>query len=167
MGMFQNLAKTDWKRHFMVTVRSGLMCCVAGLAAMLIGCGKPPMLSVSGTVKLDGKLVENCKVGFFPDTTEFNPDRHGFGFGVTNKDGKFEIQHPQGEKGIYPGKYKVIFILWADKAGKIMPTDIKPSEVEGGVVNLFPTKYEEPSTTPESVTVANQANVFDFDVKSK
>jgi len=132
-----------------------------------LGCGRPPMLSVTGTVKLDGKAVENCKVGFFPDATTFNPDRHGFGFGVTNKEGKFEIQHPQGEKGIFPGKYKVIFILWADKSGKIMPVDTKPSEVDGGVVNLFPSKYEEPSTTPETVTVANQANVFDFDVKTK
>jgi len=65
------------------------------------------MMSVTGTVKLDGKTVSNCKVGFFPDTETFNPDRHGFGFGITDSDGRLEIEHPQGDKGIWAGNYKV------------------------------------------------------------
>ena len=52
--------------------------------SLVTGCGKPPMRQVTGTVSLNGKLVEHCKVGFFPDVVEFNPDRHGFGFGVTD-----------------------------------------------------------------------------------
>ena len=132
-----------------------------------VGCGKPPMLSVSGTVKLDGKSVSNCKVGFFPDTETFNPDRHGFGFGVTNDDGRFEIQHPQGEKGIWPGKYKVTFVAWVNKTGKPLPVDTKPSEVEGGVKNLFPDFLEEPSRTTEKAIVKDTANVFEFNIVSK
>lgn len=132
-----------------------------------VGCGKPPMMSVSGTVKLNGKAVPNCKVGFFPDTETFNPDRHGFGFGITDKDGNFEIQHPQGEKGIWAGKYKVTFVAWVTKAGKPVPADSKPSEVEGGVKNLFPDFFEEPSRTTEKAVVKEGANVFDFNIVSK
>jgi len=130
------------------------------------GC-KPPMRSVVGTVLLDGEPIGNCKVGFFPDTTEFNPDRHGFGFRMTDEKGDFKIQHPQGEEGIWAGKYKVTFVAWVNNAGKSLPMDIKPSEVSGGVKNRFPDKYEAPSTSPESVTVTSGENVFKFDIKTK
>lgn len=141
------------------------------MVGFLVGCGKPPMQTVQGTVKLNGKPVANCKVGFFPELTEkevFNPDRHGFGFGLTDKDGSFTIQHPQGEQGIWAGKYKVTFVAWVSPTGEPLPPEIKPSEVEGGVVNLFPDFYEAPSTTRESVKVEKGiANVFNFDIQTK
>lgn len=140
--------------------------CIAWVGLGLIaGCGKPPMQEVKGTVKINGKPVGNCKVGFFPDVEEFLPDRHGFGFGVTDTQGNYTMQHPQGELGIWAGKYKVTFVAWVDSEGKPLPFEIKPSEVEGGVINLFPENYESPSTTPESCVVKkNIVNVFDFDI---
>jgi hypothetical protein len=140
---------------------------IAALFATTTGCGKPPMMSVSGTVKLDGKAVSNCKVGFFPDTETFNPDRHGFGFGVTDPEGRFEIQHPQGEKGIWAGNYKVTFVAWVDAAGNPVPAESKPSEVEGGVKNLFPDFFEEPSRTTEKAVVKDGENIFAFNITSK
>lgn len=137
------------------------------LAVLVAGCGKPPMQSAHGTLKLDGKPVGNCKVGFFPDAEEFNPDRHGFGYGITNDQGEFVIQHPQGDKGIWPGKYKVTFVAWVDRSGKPLPFTTKPSEVSGGVRNIFPDIYEAPSTTTERVTVGRGENDFTFDIKSK
>jgi hypothetical protein len=134
--------------------------------SLVTGCGKPPMRQVTGTVSLNGKLVEHCKVGFFPDVVEFNPDRHGFGFGVTDAEGRFTIQHPQGEKGIWSGTYKVTFTLWVDRNGKPLPVETKPSEVEGGVKNLFPLEYEAPSTTPESVSVGSGENNFEFSISA-
>jgi hypothetical protein len=125
------------------------------------------MQSVRGVVKLDGEPVENCKVGFFPDTDHFDPDRHGFGFGVTDAEGKFEVQHPQGEAGIWAGDYKVTFVAWVDRSGKPLDFFVKPSEVEGGVKNLFPDKFEAPSTTTETVTVTSGENLFEFDISSK
>ncbi len=152
-----------------------MLCFVRGVSvlvlAFFIGCGKPPMQSVQGTVKLDGKAIGNCKVGFFPDFPEteiFNLDRHGFGFGLTDASGNFTIQHPQGEEGIWAGPYKVTFVAWVNPAGQPMPPDIKPSEVEGGVKNLFPDIYEAASTTTEKVKVERGvANVFDFDIRSQ
>lgn len=157
--------------HDMKTVRScdirrsdAVLLITALAVSVICGCGKPPMRQVTGTVTLNGKLVEHCKVGFFPDVTEFNPDRHGYGFGVTDATGKFTIQHPQGEKGIWSGDYKVTFTLWVDNKGKALPMETKPSEVEGGVKNLFPLAYEEPSTTPESVSVGSGENSFNFSI---
>ncbi len=149
-------------------INSWAVCVVLAFAQFAtIGCGPPPMQSVQGTVTLDGQPVGNCKVGFFPDVAQFNPDRHGFGFGVTDDQGKFTVQHPQGDKGIWAGKYKVTLVAWVDKAGKSLGIDTKPSEVPGGVHNRFPDKYEAPSTTPEKVTVGSGENVFEFNISSK
>jgi hypothetical protein len=133
-----------------------------------IGCGKPPMQEVRGSVKLDGKPVSNCKVGFYPDVAVFDPDRHGYGFGLTNDAGEFAIQHPKGEIGIWAGKYKITFVAWISPTGRIIEPEAKPSEVEGGVTNMFPEIYESPGTTPESVTVKSSGiNDFAFDIRSK
>jgi len=139
-----------------------LLCFVTAVAA---GCGKPPMHQVQGTVLLGGKPVKGCKVGFFPDAPQFDPNRHGFGFGITDPEGRYVIQHPQGEAGIWAGNYKVTLVAWVNKAGETLPPDIKPSEVEGGVKNVFPDAFEAPSTTPERAVVRKgEPNVFDFDV---
>ena len=100
--------------------------------SLVTRCGKPPMRQVTGTVSLNGKLVEHCKVGFFPDVVEFNPDRHGFGFGVTDAEGRFTIQHPQGEKGIWSGTYKVTFTLWVDRNANLCQWRPSPARLKVG-----------------------------------
>lgn len=145
--------------------RDGLWVACIVSALVLVGCGKPPMHQVQGTVRLSGKPLGGCKVGFFPDATQFDPNRHGFGFGISGTDGHYVIQHPQGEAGIWAGDYKVTLVAWVNKAGEPLPPDIKPSEVEGGVRNLFPKAYEAPSTTPERAVVRKgEPNTFDFDI---
>jgi len=139
------------------------------LLLLIVGCGPPPMQSVQGTIKLNGKPVNNCKVGYFPDTELFDSNRHGFGFGVTDSEGHYTVQHPQGEQGIWAGKYKVTLVAWVNSSGESLGIDTKPSEVTGGVINRFPDIYEAPSTTPERVVVTSDTNknVFDIDVKTK
>jgi len=138
------------------------------ILASAVGCGPPPMQSVQGVVKLDGKPVDMCKVGFFPDTEVFDSNRHGFGFGVTDAEGKYTMQHPQGDEGIWAGKYKVTLVAWVDSSGKPLGIDTKPSEVPGGVKNRFAEEYESPGTTPERavVTKDNSKNIFNFDITS-
>lgn len=124
------------------------------------------MISVDGVVTLDGKPVEHCKLAFFPDVQQFNPDRHGFGFAVTDAQGRFEVQHPQGDKGIWPGDYKVTFVLWVDSKGNPLPYDSKPSEVEGGVKNLFPPEYESLASTPERASIRRGENHLEFAIST-
>jgi hypothetical protein len=147
---------------------AGRFLALALVAFGFAGCGKPPMIGVHGTVRIDGKPVEGCKVGLFPDVTQFNPDRHGFGFGISGGDGSYTIVHPQGEGGIWPGDYKVTLVAWIDRNGNPVAADQKPSEVPGGVQNRFPEEYEASDMTPLRVTVKKgEDNVFDFDVSAK
>jgi hypothetical protein len=131
------------------------------------GCGKPVMVTVKGVVKAGGKPVPHCKVGLFPDTTDFDPAKHGYGFGMTNEQGEFEIQHPNGEKGVWPGTYKVTFVAWVDSKGKPVPPSAKPSEVPGGVKNLLPAKYESLADTPERLTVSKDGAAANFDLAAQ
>lgn len=139
---------------------------LAVFVLVILGCGKRPMHNVEGKIRLAGKPVVGCKVGFFPDVDRFNPEWHGFGFGVTGSDGRYAIQHPQGEAGILAGRYKVTLVAWVNAAGEVVAADVKPSEVEGGVRNIFPVEYESPSTTPARADVRNGGpNVFDFQIE--
>lgn len=153
-------------RRLVPTRFADLAACVV-VCLCLVGCGKPPMIEVRGTVMLDGEPLSGCKVGLFPDVAQFDPDRHGFGFGLTDENGGFVIQHPQGVSGIWPGDYKVTLEAWVDKKGNPIPPEAKPSEVEGGVQNRLPIDYEASDTTPEKVTVKKgEPNVFEFNVSS-
>jgi hypothetical protein len=134
------------------------------LIPLISGCGKPPMVSVSGTVKYQGRAIPHCKVGLYPDVSNFDPNTHGYGFGITDDKGAFKIQHPNGEPGIFPGRYKVTFVAWVDASGKPLPPDIKPSEVAGGVKNLLPEKYESLSSTPEILSVPSSGTTKDFEL---
>jgi len=137
------------------------------LLSCLSGCGKPSFYSVKGVVKVDGKPAHHVKVAMFPDVAEFKPDSHGFGFGMTDANGEYEIQHPTGDKGLYAGTYKVTLVLWVDGRGKPIPPDAKPSEVPGGVKNKIPAKYESLADTPERVTVPYGGTTRDFDISTK
>lgn len=134
------------------------------VAALLPGCGKPPMVPVKGVVTFHGKPLPGCKVGLFPDVDGFDPAKHGYGYGITDAAGAFEVQHPGGEKGIYPGRYKVTFVAWVDSKGRPIPPSAKPSEVPGGVKNLVPAKYEGLSTTPETASVPSGGADLTFDL---
>ncbi|MBY0457395.1 MAG: hypothetical protein K2V38_08670 [Gemmataceae bacterium] len=147
-----------------LVARLGVWCLVVVALGGLTGCGKPPMVPVKGVVKAGGKPVPSCRVALFPDVPDFDPAKHGYGVGTTNEQGEFEIQHPDGTKGIWPGRYKVTFVAWVDSKGKPVPPDAKPSEVPGGVKNLLPDKYESLSETPERLTVGGDGAKADFDL---
>ncbi|MGL4551046.1 MAG: hypothetical protein ACRC33_07655 [Gemmataceae bacterium] len=134
------------------------------LLGTLAGCGKPPMVGVKGVVTFNGKPLQGCKVSFAPAGTDFNPDRHGYGFGLTDAAGAYEVQHPEGTKGIFPGTYKVTFVAWVDSKGGPVPPEAKPSEYPGGVKNLLPSKYESLADTPETVTVPAGGMEKNFDL---
>ena len=134
----------------------------------LSGCGKPTPVAVGGRVTLDGKPLAGVRVVFLPDTSSYDPDRHGSGVGITDADGKFTLKSSNGSDGIWPGSYKVTFSLWVEKATKKpIAADAKPSEVPGGVINLIPTKYESSSDTPETMSVSGSGGTKDFAITSK
>jgi hypothetical protein len=137
---------------------------MASVGLLSGGCGKPPMVAVKGVVTFKGQPLKGCKVGFFPAVESFDPNKHGYGFGITDENGNFEVQHPGGEKGIFPGEYRVTFVAWVDSKGNPVPADAKPSEYPGGLKNLLPSKYESLADTPERVTVPRSGLEIRFDL---
>lgn len=138
------------------------------LCVLTIGCGKPTPVPVTGRVTVDGKPMAGIRVVFLPDTSSYDPDRHGSGSGTTDADGKFALKSGNGETGIWPGKYKVTFSLWVEKkTNKPIAPEAKPSEVPGGVVNLLASRYESSSDTPEAMTVSGSSANKEFAISSK
>jgi 5-hydroxyisourate hydrolase-like protein (transthyretin family) len=134
--------------------RAVLSLAVPVLVAGLTGCGAPAMVAVKVKVTHDGKPVDNCKVGFVQDVESFDPKSHGYGYGNTDKDGVCEIAHPMtGEKGLYPGTYKVTFEAWKNRRGQSVPPTEKPSEVEGEVFDRLPQALKSIGSTTERLTV--------------
>jgi hypothetical protein len=120
-------------------------------------------------VVYDGKPVANCGVKFVQDVENFDLNTHGIGFGYTDANGECEIAHQMtGEKGLYPGTYKVTFEAWKNSKGKEVPPTEKPSEVEGGVFDRLPQVYKSIGTTTERFTIPSSgAVVHEFTLTGK
>lgn len=135
------------------------------LVLLVAGCsGAPPMVPVTGLVTLNGKPIENCQVCFFPEDESIDPNKAGYGLAYTDADGKYEIANPQGDKGIFPGRYKVVLNFYTNREGKPLPKTAKPSETPGGFVNQMPKPYHDPKTTPETVEVPRGGCTRDFKI---
>jgi hypothetical protein len=133
------------------------------LASAAAGCSsKPPMVAVTGVVTLNGKPVEHCKVCFFPEAEDANPEEHGYGLTFTDAEGRYSLANTVGESGIFPGRYKVVLVWYTDKNGKVLPPTAKPSETPGGFINQMPKEYEDPRTSPETVEIPKAGLTKDF-----
>jgi hypothetical protein len=140
---------------------------LVAFAIGLAGCSsKPPMVSATGTVTLNGKPIENCKVCFYPENDNADPNEQGYGTAWTDSQGHYEIHNAIGEIGIFPGRYKIVLTCNAYRDGKPLPKTVKPSQVPGGCINLMPKQYDDPSTTPEIVEVPRNGLNKDFNINS-
>ncbi len=85
---------------------------VAGVATVclaLAGCGGgPKYVSVSGTVKVDGKAYKNAVVSFQPMASKGADDAGAVGSSaLTDENGKFTLMTIDGKSGAAPGRHKV------------------------------------------------------------
>lgn len=85
---------------------------VAGVAAVclaLAGCGGgPKYVSVSGTVKVDGKPYKNAVVSFQPMASKGVDDAGAVGSSaLTDENGRFTLLTNDGKPGAAPGRHKV------------------------------------------------------------
>lgn len=92
------------------------------MAALMIGCGEsgPKLVSVTGTVSLNGQPVEGAALTFEPDPTD--PHREARpGEAVTDAAGKYEVSTSL-KSGLAPGKYRVMVTKAPLDAAKGDPT---------------------------------------------
>jgi hypothetical protein len=125
--------------------------------------GKVTLLSVSGTVKFDGKPLANASVIFE------NPDT-SFSYGQTDANGKYSLQFDSLKSGCTPGK-KTVRISTRRKAGEERgDPDGDSGDEEGNVkpasaAEQVPERYNKKSEL--SVEVSSSKTTFDFDLQSK
>lgn len=117
---------------------------IMGLFLVQLGCSqgdRPPLGYVTGTVTIDGEPLAGVVVAFLPDNGR--P-----GVGMTDEEGKYELEYVAGAKGTKIGPTTVGFMV---------ATGVTPS-------HPIPAKYENRSEL--KVDVERGKNVFDFDLES-
>ena len=119
----------------------------------LVGCGqKENLVSVSGTVLLDGKPLEAA-------TVTFHPVKGGpVGSGVTDSAGRFTVMTGTS-KGLKPGEY----IVTVQKIGEIPKGD--PLAPEKPPPMLTPPKYANVKTSPLKYTAPGGPANFELSSK--
>ncbi|TWU20701.1 hypothetical protein Pla52o_45800 [Novipirellula galeiformis] len=121
------------------------------------------LVPVSGTVTVDGKPTEGITVTLFRQSGE---GKRLIPQGQTDAEGKFTTKVSPTESGAPVGQYAVLFERWTLPDGSPIPEGQTPAD--SGAVNQIPQRYTDPSTSPETVTIAaDGADNLSFDLKLK
>jgi len=124
---------------------------------VLAGCGgKMPLRSVTGHLKIDGKLVpQGVQVVFTPQGADPEPC-----VGVTNDQGLYVMYVKPGMKGIREGTYSVSIALPGDEgtSNVILPPVLASITI--------PKEYRTGSSTL-TCDVPRSGTVFDIDITTK
>jgi hypothetical protein len=133
---------------------------VVGMLGLLTGCvadNLPKTVPAEGIVTLDGVPVSDATVLFITDTGNNSAS------GVSNKDGKFELNVFEEKKGAVPGAYKVT----------VSKTIVEPASEKGGetAVNVkygLPVKYSDLTKSGLTYTLSDQGDKnIKIELKSK
>ncbi|QDV70147.1 hypothetical protein Poly24_38660 [Rosistilla carotiformis] len=143
-----------------------LFCVASMLVLLAAGCdGGPPLADVypaSGRVLLDGKPVEGVSVSLLP---EAGVSGRG-GFALTDANGAFTVTSVEGQDGVQPGKYKVLFQKLAQPDGSPIPPGASAADV--GAENILPPAYNSPEMCTMFADIQAGTNPeMEFDLNSK
>ncbi|MBL4886236.1 MAG: hypothetical protein JKY95_17105 [Planctomycetaceae bacterium] len=122
------------------------VCILFAISLFSIGCGggssdQPDLGSVTGAIALDGKPLGGVIV-------VFSPEEGRQSVGITDADGKYELQYTGDSRGAKIGKHSVGFMASDDE-------DVKASA-------SIPAKYAAGTETGLSAEVVAGKNTFDF-----
>jgi len=131
--------------------------CVAVALLLLAGCpdSGPPKASVSGTVRLDGQLIETGSINFFPVADNTGPSA-----GARIENGKYHIAK---NKGVVVGKNRVE-LRGNRKTGRMVRDPLNDDLMVPEVVEAFPPQYNRRSTLIRDIE--HGSNSINFDLKS-
>jgi hypothetical protein len=121
---------------------------------LLAGCGKsgPQLAPVRGLVTLDGQPVFEAQLIFQPDEGQGSPS-----YGVTDKDGQYEVGYKRDQKGALVGWHTVSITMDWQIVGP-----------DGGYIRraqAIPPRYNTQSELRREVERGKE-NVFEFELKS-
>jgi len=147
--------------------KASLSFLVALAAAVLSGCDSgPKLVTVTGTVTLDGKPLEGANIAFVPDQSNaaITP-----GTDLTGASGNYKIMY-NNRTGVAPGKYKVAISKLEVKPGVVLPEEFKRDPVMAKMAGLtkesMPDSVSGVGETKYDCEVPPTGGTFDFDVKA-
>jgi hypothetical protein len=131
---------------------------VLGLLCFL-GCADsgPPTAEVSGTVRLDGRLIEEGSIQFIPVEGSRGPSAGG-----VIQDGKYHIPR---KKGVTVGTNRVELRAFKKAGTRIQDPTAPPGVQTEGRVQAFPPEFNDRSTVVKEIRAGG--NAIDFDVETK
>lgn len=124
--------------------------CLPTLLILASGCGgsgRPNLVEATGTVKLDGKPIEQAMVSFMPDP-ETATDYKRPSIAVTDANGKFTLGTYDKTDGAPKGKF-IVVIQKREPVGKL-PDNYDEEQPEKFNVRyrlVVPRKYSNPKTS--------------------
>jgi hypothetical protein len=137
-------------------MRAWLLPCLAAALLVPVGCSGN-QAEVSGTVRLDGQLVEEGSINFIPvDGTK------GPGAGGVIKDGKYHIPR---DKGVTVGKNRVELRAFKKTGRKVRDAVGAPGALIEERIPAFPPEYNDQSILVKEVQEGS--NRIDFNVDTK
>ncbi|WP_437221985.1 hypothetical protein SH661x_002576 [Planctomicrobium sp. SH661] len=144
--------------HRRTTAHSFVFLLLAGMVLLVGGSGcsrrpGPELASVKGIVLLDGKPLPNASLLFQPSGEFASPS-----YGVTGKDGRFELSFNRYKKGAMPGEHEVSL----STAGLVVATDGKETYQD----ESLPARYHRDSKLTY-VVKANEHNFFEIKLTSE
>lgn len=128
----------------------------AVVVSLIGGCGSggdPDVVSVSGTVTMDGQPLPNATVVFISGMGRPSG-------AITDESGYYELNYTGDQKGARIGNNKVRITTAQG------PTETMEGEPVAAVPEIVPKKYNDQSELEFEVT-ADGENVANFDLKSK
>jgi hypothetical protein len=124
--------------------------CLCGI----LGCSGDNRSEVSGTVKLNGKLIEEGAINFIP--VEGNK---GAGAGATITGGKYHIPR---SAGVAAGKNRVELRAFRSTGKKVQDPTGPPGAMADERVMAFPPQFNDQSTLVREVR--SGSDTIDFDI---
>lgn len=142
------------------------------IAAMIIGCGQTPLpATVEGTLRLNGKPLDNFLVIFFPEPEKDQPDKPR-SVGITDAEGKFRLRCDDQRSGASTGWHRVTIrdlsastgvrrrdhgTVDADDAPASPPPRARPSRVSP--------RYGSPTDTPLRKEIKPGDQIIDLEIR--
>lgn len=134
-------------------------------ALLLVGCRPPQeknVAPVSGTVRMDGKPLENVKVLFVPLERNKNGKQEPVAFAVTDAKGHYTLAHRGGGHGAAIGRNQVWLSTRQTEKKKNAAGEIETVEVRE---ELIPAKYNTATQLVVDVPAKGMKNA-NFELKS-
>ena len=133
------------------------------LCALLIvaGCSKQtalPVVTVSGTLQLNGQALANADVTFLPTDRALGPPSTA----RTDSNGQFTLKNVRGQSKVPEGSYKVRISQRVLPDGKPVPENDKTPPIESPARELLPPRYSDLDQTELTANVTAASKTFDF-----